>query len=206
MPILKIAPEVVVNTDKVECVEYMDHTDAYGEKHVVVQFKGYGRNIPPEYTLEEITAALNGKCYYRPQWTDEVGEIDICVLHGHNSQFGPDTHEGKFRPCLEIHPYIEYTFPGMVKINHAPSIEHSWEFKQMELKKIKDEWVDTHGQEVKTEIINSGDINPPPKLSPVASYLTDGGIIPESEHSATSFGVAYEDYRRPWWKRLFGRY
>lgn len=199
VPILKIAPGVVVNTDHVQCVEIMDHTDAYAEPHVVVQYKTYGRNIPPEYTLEEITAALNGLCYYRTQWTDEVGEVDVCVIHGQNSRHSPDTHEGPHRPCLQVDPYIEYTFPGMMKINHAPSIYNSWEYKEKEKKDAVLKALDSE-----KPIVMSGDTNIEPKLGPVASYFADGGITPESDHSATSFGVAYEDYRRPWWKRLIG--
>ena len=197
MPILKIAPGLVVNTDQVQCVEVMDHTDAYGEPHVVVQYKTYGRNIDPEYTLDEITAALNGKCYYRKQWTDEVGEIDVCVLHGNNSQWGPDTAEGPYRPCLTIRPYIEWTFPGGLQINHAPSIEHSWEYRQHEANKIEEKWV--------RENANQAAIDVETKLSPVAEYLARGGGL---DHSGNGDDlITHPDPpHRPWWKRLFGNY
>lgn len=45
------------------------------------------------------------KCYYEVMWTDEVGEIDVCQVHGQNSKYAP--RFGPNRPCLAIDPYHE---------------------------------------------------------------------------------------------------
>lgn len=43
------------------------------------------------------------KCSYHLEWTDEVGEIDVCDVHGTNSKYGPE--RGLNRPCLAIEGY-----------------------------------------------------------------------------------------------------
>lgn len=44
-------------------------------------------------------------CEYKDVWTDEVGDIPVCVLHDQNSRHvdSDDPH----RPCLEVDPYPE---------------------------------------------------------------------------------------------------
>lgn len=42
-------------------------------------------------------------CSYEKQWTDEVGEIDVCLMHGMNSRW--DESNGAHRPCLAVDPW-----------------------------------------------------------------------------------------------------
>jgi hypothetical protein len=42
-------------------------------------------------------------CYYESQWTDEVGEIEVCKTHGNNSKH--DGSDGPNRPCLTVDPF-----------------------------------------------------------------------------------------------------
>jgi hypothetical protein len=187
MAILKITPDYVVNTDLVESAHYETGTDKFQEKHVLVNFKDYGHDIDPEYTLEEITAAMNGLCYYREQWTDEVGNIEVCVLHGNNSKHNPAVH-GKFRLCLTQDPYVTYSMPSLTKTRYEPSIEHSWEYTEHERRK-QDE----------AELRNERDPleSRPGPLSPVAEYLSSGNA---------SLSTYTPPPPRPWWKRIFGIY
>lgn len=51
-----------------------------------------------------ITAVYNPDgCWYTTKWTDEVGDIDVCVNHNQNSKYA----EGLDRPCLAIDPWTE---------------------------------------------------------------------------------------------------
>jgi hypothetical protein len=157
MPILKIAPGLVVNTDNVESVEQVEHTDKYDEPHVLVNFKEFGRDVDPEYTLDEITAALNEQCYYRKQWTDEVGEIDVCVLHGNNSRHDPAL--GPFRLCLTKDPYITYGGDWSVaRTVHAPDISQSWEYETKHMEQLASNWRENYKND------------PPRVIPPVISY------------------------------------
>lgn len=196
MSAVTVAPGVAINLETFEAVQVVNRTDKYAEPHVSIRFPKYDVEIDPEYTHEEITAAINGGCYYRKEWTDEVGEIDVCVLHRQNSQYSGEINP--YRHCLFVAPYVECTFPGMIKINHAPSVEHSWEYMA---KKAEEKFKEESGEK---PYFYPGDLNASPKLSPVAEYLASGDH--SSDHSATSVGVTYEDFRRPWWKRLFGIY
>lgn len=45
-------------------------------------------------------------CTYEVVWTDEVGDIDVCTVHGNNSKH-PDVC-GPHRPCLTVDPYTEF--------------------------------------------------------------------------------------------------
>lgn len=51
--------------------------------------------------------ALLGKlrCSYEVIWTDEVGEIPVCFIHGQNSKYGEEF--GPHRPCLAVDPWHE---------------------------------------------------------------------------------------------------
>lgn len=42
-------------------------------------------------------------CAYEDRWTDEVGMVPVCVVHGNNSRHedSADPH----RPCLTVDPY-----------------------------------------------------------------------------------------------------
>lgn len=85
----RITPDISLDPESVAGARYINRSDRYSEKHVIVFFKenmGVWTEFPPEYTLEEITAAINGGCYYRKQWTDECGDIDVCVVHNEISE------------------------------------------------------------------------------------------------------------------------
>jgi hypothetical protein len=77
----RITPLHSVNPEKVVAIKTDSRTDSYSEPHVTIMFEDRLLELPPEYSLEEITAALNGGCYYRQKWTDECGDIDVCVIH-----------------------------------------------------------------------------------------------------------------------------
>lgn len=49
-----------------------------------------------------MTDALDG-CVYEETWTDEVGYIWVCVIHGNNSKH--DVDGDSHLPCLTIDPY-----------------------------------------------------------------------------------------------------
>lgn len=63
--------------------------------------------VPPPAVLDD-DAEFGGPmteaepCRYERRWTDEVGTIDVCVVHGNNSR-----HDwvGPNRPCLSVDPY-----------------------------------------------------------------------------------------------------
>lgn len=185
MPIIKIIPDYSVNTDNILDVTVMDRTDSYPEPHVVINYKTYGRPIPPEYTYQEIMAALDGKCYYREEWDDMCGHIAVCVIHGQNSQFDPSSG-GPFRPCLEIKPWREHRDYSIFGVAVAPDRSQAWEVREKERKDYIEE--------------------PPIKLTPVAEYLASGEGMTESDHSATGLTYTFDEPHRPWWKRLFGLY
>lgn len=87
-----VAPEIKVDAEAVRSMR-MDE----GRTHVVLDFDTHSVELPPEYTFDEIDAALRGQCYYRTQWTDEVGDIEVCVLHKNNSEY--ELSAGPFRRC-----------------------------------------------------------------------------------------------------------
>ena len=45
----------------------------------------------------------NDRCRYEKKWTDEVGTIDVCIIHGQNSKH--DTTVEPQAPCLHVDPY-----------------------------------------------------------------------------------------------------
>lgn len=45
-------------------------------------------------------------CRYKQEWTDEVGDVWVCVLHHSNSKHEVTGHESTV-PCLAIDPYEE---------------------------------------------------------------------------------------------------
>jgi hypothetical protein len=55
------------------------------------------------------------KCSYELIWTEEVGGIEVCTVHGHNSKYSP-VH-GPHRPCLAVEDW-DYEVEG----NVAPSM------------------------------------------------------------------------------------
>lgn len=52
---------------------------------------------------QEVAERLRTKCSYELVYTDEVGEIDVCVVHGNNSKYPPS--RGEHRPCLTLEPW-----------------------------------------------------------------------------------------------------
>lgn len=174
-----VAPKVAVNIKAIESVHLKGRTDTYQDEHVIINFKEFSTEISPEYTYDEIMAAIGGKCYYRPQWTDEVGEIDVCVLHGHNSQHSEWGDIGKqpFRLCLYRSPYYEWP-KGGYSLYAMPrrmpySIDQGWEHRQAKRK--------AEEEEAKN--------NPEPEVSPVAQVMSD----PDFDIGEYSYGIAYED-------------
>lgn len=159
-----VAPEVSVNIHNIESVHVTSNTDTHAEPHVTINFKEFSTEISPEYSHAEIQAAIDGKCYYRSQWTDEVGEIDVCVLHGHNSQYSEWGPIGKqpFRLCLYRSPYYEsyskdrslYWLP-----NRQPySIEQGWEHREAK-RKAEEQYEKDHPSKA--------------ELSPTAQVMSD---------------------------------
>lgn len=43
------------------------------------------------------------QCEYEDTWTDEVGTIPVCKLHGNNSKW--DAEHGEHRPCVTVDPW-----------------------------------------------------------------------------------------------------
>lgn len=43
------------------------------------------------------------RCTYKEEWTDEVGYVWVCRIHGQNSKHDVDGES--HLPCLEIDPY-----------------------------------------------------------------------------------------------------
>lgn len=59
-------------------------------------------------------------CSYEVQHTDEVGSIDICIIHGQNSRH--TSSKDQHRPCLTVDPY-----PPVEKIEAHPSTSEEME-------------------------------------------------------------------------------
>lgn len=47
--------------------------------------------------------AQNDRCRYERKWTDEVGDIWVCIIHGNNSKH--DVLLDPKAPCLMVDPY-----------------------------------------------------------------------------------------------------
>lgn len=78
----RITPTHDINPDKIKYVTTIGRTDKYQADHVVIGMDGYTKiEIDPSYTQEEIVAAVNGGCYYRSEYLDQAGNVDICVPH-----------------------------------------------------------------------------------------------------------------------------
>lgn len=183
MPVRLVAPDLAVNTDNVESVHTISNTDEFKDEHVIINFKELTTELHPQYTFEEIVAAMDGKCYYRKKWTDEVGEIDVCVLHGNNSRHNP--HD-PYRLCLTIDPYVEYVGPWDYPNKHEPKIEHSWEYLDKERQAAVESFMEKLDKE--PTLVHVGNNDPKPSTPP--------DMIP------------YEDrpgYKRSLWDRLCGR-
>lgn len=48
-------------------------------------------------------AYKHSPCFYKPEWTDEVGTVLVCRIHKNNSRH--DVSEGFDKPCLTVDPY-----------------------------------------------------------------------------------------------------
>jgi len=50
---------------------------------------------------------LTGKCNYKKEWTEEVGDVWVCVIHGQNSKYhnNNNNQEESTMPCLELDPW-----------------------------------------------------------------------------------------------------
>lgn len=182
MPIQLVAPDVAVNTDNIESVYYTENTDAHKERHVIINFRDFGYELPPDYTLPEILAALDGKCYYRSEYSEMVGDLDVCVLHGNNSKYSEAEH-GKYRLCLTVNPYVTYNnFPyDFVGKRHKPDITQSWEYRKKEL----DEKALREAERVLDGWVGNDDPKPP----------TPPDMTPYDQRP---------DYKRSFWKRMMG--
>lgn len=132
MTIQLVAPDIAVNVNNVESIHYVEGTDACRERHVIINFKEFNTELDPQYTMGEVCAALDGKCYYRPQYDEMVGTIDVCVLHGNNSKHDPTVY-GQYRFCLTLDPYVTYGGDYLFQRNiHKPDVSQSWEFRKRE--------------------------------------------------------------------------
>lgn len=62
-------------------------------------------NKGQNYCGENCRKILNNEipCSYTEVWTDEAGDIDVCVIHDETSRHRAT--EGPNRPCLAIDPY-----------------------------------------------------------------------------------------------------
>lgn len=58
-----------------------------------------------DWCSDDCRKALLGreKCSYETVWVEELGEIDICTVHGENSKYHPRL--GEHRPCLVMDPW-----------------------------------------------------------------------------------------------------
>lgn len=78
-----------------------------GNKIQVSIFKGgdwCSENCRKALLLREARRVAQGrKCEYEMVWTDEVGTIPVCTIHGNNSKYPPS--RGEHRPCLSVEPY-----------------------------------------------------------------------------------------------------
>lgn len=100
-----IAPEVLIDIDKITMVKYVEVTDQFDEKHVVIHFGQKWIELDPSFTLEEIRSAVNGGCYYRSQYLDQAGYVDICVVHDDISEYeNTGNKNDKFRRCRRNRP------------------------------------------------------------------------------------------------------
>lgn len=82
----KITPTISINPEKVVALKIDDRTDSYSEPHVTILFEDRILELSPAFEMDEIRAAINGGCYYRKQYTDECGDIDVCVVHNEISE------------------------------------------------------------------------------------------------------------------------
>lgn len=103
--IVKITPKMWVNPDNVETLNV---GDGVNESRIIwIQYVSGKVDVLPaeDFDIDQIVSLLNGFCTYNLTWTDEVGNIDVCVLHGNNSRHRQAA--GPNRPCLTVDPYPE---------------------------------------------------------------------------------------------------
>lgn len=148
----RITPDLYLDPENVAGIRYINRSDYHSERHVMILLKRDTRvweECPPEYTIEEIAAAINGGCYYRKQWTDECGDIDVCVVHNEIS----DSEEtwDPLRYCRKRDPkYLIRTI----------SVDEGWVGNDDPKPEPPDD-MKAHSYE--------------PKLGPVARFLAGGG-------------------------------
>ena len=79
--IVRVTPEAYIDTDKFQCATLIGTTDQYKDQHVIVYLDDSELEFDSSYKLTEIVAALKNGCYYRSQYLDQAGHVDICVVH-----------------------------------------------------------------------------------------------------------------------------
>ncbi len=100
-----IAEDVLVIPSEVKSVRVASDTDAFAEKHVIIDFETHSMELDPSYTFEEIREALAGGCYYRSAYFDEVGDLPICVVHAEITEYEFTGGAGsQFRRCRKNDP------------------------------------------------------------------------------------------------------
>ena len=62
-------------------------------------------DVPSADTPFEMAVLKLLPCFYKEVWTDEVGDILVCRIHGNNSKH--EVTEGFDKPCLVLDPYQE---------------------------------------------------------------------------------------------------
>lgn len=85
---------------EVRSVRVDNNTEAFSEPHVVLDFERHSVELPPGYAYEEIREAVKGGCYYRSEYLDQAGHVDICVVHKETSNYelGGNSRD-QFRKC-----------------------------------------------------------------------------------------------------------
>lgn len=54
------------------------------------------------FAKEQVQKAST-KCSYEPMYSEEMGPLDVCMVHGSASKY--DSIRGEHRPCLAVEPY-----------------------------------------------------------------------------------------------------
>ena len=100
-----IAEDTLVIPSEVKSVRVASDTDAFAEKHVIIDFETHSMELDPSYKFDEIREALAGGCYYRSQYFDEVGDLPICVVHAEITDYEFTGGAGsQFRRCRNNDP------------------------------------------------------------------------------------------------------
>ena len=151
----KITPQISLNPEMFELLRTTEGTDQYSEPHTIAYLTG-GASIEfsPAFTIAEIRAAINGGCYYRSEWTDECGDIDVCVVHEEVSDSEQTWDPLRF--CRKRDP--KFLIKPLRFDNEGKLEEEGWVDNSVAMPEPPE---DTRPQE--------------PTLGPIASFLARGG-------------------------------